>query len=504
MPESTAADLIAHARETHVAVIGSGIAGLVAALECAKVGIAVTVFEAAPHPGGALAGADVDGLRLDLAADGFAPGDPALTALLDELGLGAEIVTAPSGVTWISGLPGGAAPLPADSLLGIPANPWADDVRRFIGWRGAWRAYLDRLRPPLTIGHEQRLGKLVRGRMGDRVADRMVAPLARGMFGLDPDQLDVDELVPGLNTALTRVGSLSGAVTQHLPERPERATLAGGMARLVDALVTRIAELDGEVRVGVPITGLARTGKGWQLRSSEAEEPVTVDAVIVATGEAEARRLLGSALPTLAEASRPVSLVDIVTLVVTAPALDKHPRGVAVYPVPGTSTALAVNHLTAAWPALADAAGAGRHVVRVTLPTEETVAPELPVGAEQAMLAAVASPGTKALPAGNAAETAAAESALVAEALGAASSMLDVDLGPGHLSAARWLRTEWAPPASTLGHAAKTAAVRSSVHAVDVLAVVGAWAAGSDLDDVVADARAEAERIRQHVLWGRP
>ena len=55
-----------------------------------------------------------------------------------------------------------AAPLPKTGMLGIPANPLGDDVRRIIGWSGALRAYLDRLMPILTIGRAHSLGKLVR------------------------------------------------------------------------------------------------------------------------------------------------------------------------------------------------------------------------------------------------------------------------------------------------------------------------------------------------------
>ena len=88
------------------------------------------------------------------------------------------------------------------------------DVRRIIGWRGTWRAYLDRLRPPLTIGQERSLGRLVRTRMGEPVLDRMVAPLSLGAFSIHPDDVDVEIVAPGLNAALTRTGTLAGAVTQ--------------------------------------------------------------------------------------------------------------------------------------------------------------------------------------------------------------------------------------------------------------------------------------------------
>lgn len=484
MSDSSAADLIAHAHGTRVAVVGGGIAGLVAALECAKVGIAVTVLEASPHVGGALARAELDGLDVDLGADGFDPGDAAVSALIAELGLSGDIVTAPAGAPWISGLPSGAAPLPADALWGIPANPWADEVRRFIGWRGAWRAYVDRLRPPLTIGREQRLGVLVRTRMGDRVRDRMVAPLTQGALGLDPDRVDVDAVAPGLNTALTRVGSLGGAVAQHLPAAAQRATLTGGMARLAEALVTRIAELDGDVRVAAPVSHLERTGDSWQLHSPAGGEPVTADAVIIATGQSAAQRLLAPVVSDLPDRLQVPAPIDVITLVVTALELDVPPRGAVVYPVPGTAVAQGLSHLTATWPELAAAAGPGRHVVRVTLPA----AGDTPVGGAPADADADADADV--------------DADALARALAEAALLLGVDLPADRLRAGRRVRREWAAPASALGHDSATAAVRTAVGAAGGLAVVGEWISGSGLEAVVADALAEAERVRHAALWG--
>lgn len=482
MSDSSAADLIAHAHGTRVAVVGGGIAGLVAALECAKVGIAVTVLEADTHLGGAVISAEIDGLEVDLAADGFTPDDAAVTALLGELGLTADVVTAPAGATWIAGLTGGAAPLPADTLLGIPANPWADDVRRFIGWRGAWRAYVDRLRPPLTIGHERRLGKLVRSRMGDRVLDRLVAPLTRGAFGLDPDRVDVDVVAPGLNTALTRVGSLAGAVAQHRPGDQERATLAGGMARLVDALARRIAELDGEVGLAAPVTRIERNADGWLLHTPGSEEPVTADAVIIATGQAAAQGILGPVITDLPDRLAAPEPIDVVTLVVDAPELDAHPRGVAVYPVAATAAVRSVRHATAAWPSLAERAGAGRHVLRVVLPASRG---EGAAGNDEA-----ADPD--------------ADAEVIATALAEAARTLEIALPAARLRGGRRIRRESAAPAFALDRDAATAAIRTAVGAVEGLAVVGEWIAGSGLDSVITDALAEAERVRQAVLWGSP
>ena len=172
------AGLAAVAHERHVVVVGGGIAGLVAALECAKFGLRVTLVEASDRLGGTLAPIDVAGLRLDAAAEGWSTRGDAVRALAVELGLGESIVPAADTATWISGLRSGAAPLPAATIAGIPQNPWDESVRRIIGWGGAWRAFLDRVRPPLTIGKERSLGRLVRTRMGAAVLDRLVAPVS--------------------------------------------------------------------------------------------------------------------------------------------------------------------------------------------------------------------------------------------------------------------------------------------------------------------------------------
>ena len=190
---------VSRARDTRVVVVGGGVAGLVAALEWARIGATVTLVEARDRLGGAVETVELDGLPIDLVADALPHGRPEVDALLGELGLCDLVENAAPLPVWLASP---SAPLPAATVLGIPANPWAGDVRRIIGWSGAWRAYLDRLRPPLTIGHERSLGRLVRARMGDRVVDRLVAPATRALYDLSPDDIDVDIAAPGLNAAL--------------------------------------------------------------------------------------------------------------------------------------------------------------------------------------------------------------------------------------------------------------------------------------------------------------
>lgn len=492
--------LVSHARETRAVVVGGGIGGLTAALECAKVGIAVTVVDASDRLGGTIEGAEFEGLRVGLGATCWSTAGGTVRALVEELGLGDRIVAPSTDRTWIAGLPkDAAAPLPVQSVLGIPANPWDEAVRRIIGWRGTWRAYVDRLRPPLTIGTERNLGKLVRSRMGTAVHDRLVAPLTAGRFGLQPEQVDVVAAAPGLTAALTRTGSLSGAVADLLVDRDAAdsrsaiESLDGGMPQLVAALEARLRLLGASIVLGTRVTALSRAEGRWSIRSeittdeagTEHAVPDRADVVIVATGRGEAQRLLGSAGVAAQNEKRaePGTVREVVTLVVDDPSLDSAPRGTQVYPVPGACSASGLVHETARWDWLAREAGPGRHVLSVAF--------DHPGGA--------AHPGEPDA-AGDRLGDDGAD--VVEHARGEASALLGLSLDDRAVRAAFRLRFELAAPALALGHEAATAAIRARVSARPGLAAVGAWLAGSGLAQVVADARSEADRVRRAALFG--
>lgn len=479
-------DLAAHAHDSHVVVIGGGIGGLVAALECAKVGIRVTLLEEDTALGGAIRTHELAGVRVDLGAEGWATRGGAVRRLVDELGLGGAVVPTAPRAEWIAGLPDGAAPVPAATLRGIPENPWDESVRRIIGWRGAWRAYLDRIRPPLTIGQERSLGKLVRTRMGEAVLERIVAPLSVGGFAIDPDDVDVEAVVPGLNAALTRTGSLAGAVMQLRADRASAAkkgrpadagleSLDGGMSRLVDALDERLRALEVRIGTGTRVLGVQRAAGQWIIETDagEDDDPVgPADQIVVATGAADAHRLLGALVPELAEPA--TTALEVVTLVVRSPALTAAPIATAVYSVPGREGAASVTDSTARWPWMQTAPDV--HVLKVSF----------------------GGPGTR--PATADLDDRAAAALALAEVSAARGVALDGDA----LLASHRGRYRQPDPVSALGHAERTEAARSAIHGVDGLAVVGAWLAGTGLAQVVPDAAHEAERVRRTALWGSP
>ncbi len=454
----------------------------------------VTLLEAAESLGGAIRRAELDSIVVDAGAESYATRGGHVRELLADLGLTDRVVTPNPAGAWLVGVPGVApAPLPKGGILGIPSNPFADDVRRIIGWGGAWRAYVDRLRPPLTIGKEHSLGRLVSTRMGDKVLGRLVAPVTAGVYSAHPDDVDIEVAAPGLNEAMTRAGSLSGGVAQLLADRADRAkrapgsaveALAGGMSVLVDALADDLVELGGVVRTGIDVQSPVREGDGWTVTfltdtagedaaddADDSTETLTADAVIVATAEPSARALLDTHIDALGAAGAAPE-IEIVSLLLDAPALDAAPRGTGVLTMPGSHVAKALTHATAKWSWLRETAG-GRHIVRVSFGAQGEPAATAGLDDEEAARLA----------------------------LSEAADMLGVPLPESMLVDSHRARFTQAQPASLIGAAERRVAVRAAVQKVDGLAVVGAWLAGTGLAQVVPDAKNEADRLRRALLW---
>lgn len=97
---------------SHVAVIGGGVSGLVAARELARAGLAVTVLEAGPSLGGQLRTVCFAGQPIDVGAEALHRGIPQVARLIDDLDLTEQVVDARPGSAWLW-TTRGLRPLPA-------------------------------------------------------------------------------------------------------------------------------------------------------------------------------------------------------------------------------------------------------------------------------------------------------------------------------------------------------------------------------------------------------
>ena len=203
---------------TRVLLLGGGVAAYAAALDLAEVGIDVRIADVTLRlpeaPVRDETGA-VRGLLRELAAP-LTPGSPAAPEAAPRESRAPETVLCGRDGAWA------AAPVPA--VWGIPAVPLARDCLALFGRRGAFRAFIDRVKPVLTIGKEENLKALVDSRLGRTVQEVAVTPLVAERFGVPTEHAEVSVVAHGLNEALTRAGSLSGAALQQYEDHVARET----------------------------------------------------------------------------------------------------------------------------------------------------------------------------------------------------------------------------------------------------------------------------------------
>jgi oxygen-dependent protoporphyrinogen oxidase len=472
-------------------VLGGGISGLLSARELASAGYQVTVLEAGPEWGGCVGSHTVAGLTLDSGAESFATRSDAVARLAGELGLAGSIVPPRPGGAWVQ-LPDGPRELPKTGVLGIPANPWDPEVRRSLGLLGTLRAVLDRFLPASvgTADDVISVSALVKARMGNRVLERLVAPVVGGVHSADPGLLDVDMVAPELRAGIRRHGSLAAAVSAQRragagsPAHNNRsqepapakagsavAGLERGMHTLVTALVDDLRTRGVALLSATPASAVARTAEGWRVSSPGA----TFDAglLVVGVDGPAAVGLLEAAVPSL-EGRRPPAGPDVklVTLVLDKPELNRRPRGTGVLVAPQTPgiEAKALTHATGKWDWLAEAAGPGRHVVRLSYGRVDG-AGEQPGG-----------PDT--------------DAELLAASLRDAQALLGVAIEAEDVVDWDVVRWRGSLPFAAVGHRARVADIRKACAAAGSLAVVGGWVAGNGLAAVVSDT---IEQIRSLV-----
>ena len=248
------------ANRCDVLVIGSDLASFVAAIDCARIGLKVDVW--------------IPKQEENVGTADFSHRGGVVAEVLEDLGVNFEIVVPAPGEEEVSG---------------IPMNPFSLRVRNAVGWGGAWRVYLDRIKPVLTIGAEQDLAKLVRTRMGEAALQKLVNPVLLERYGLPAEELAVDAVAPGLSQAITRGGSLSNGVAELLAEDPrasQRVVVPGGLDEITQAAIAKLEYFSATVtRVSDPTKKLA---SGWKKAGvvladfGEVELPEGIDAERVA------------------------------------------------------------------------------------------------------------------------------------------------------------------------------------------------------------------------------
>lgn len=378
----------------HVAVVGGGVSGLVAALTLSQQGVRVTLFDRSPELGGRISRVRLAGITLDTGAEAFATRDGTVVDYLTRIGLGADIVFPAAIGSWVIA-DGRAVPLPGGGTLGIPSRPLSRGAIRLLGVRGAVRAACEPMLPRRIGRNAGSLAALVRARLGAAVLERVVRPVTLGVYSTAPEQM-THAAMPALAAAYQRSGSLLHAArtvrASTVSAGGAVAGLRGGMGSLVDVLLVQARAHGVELHAAAQVDRLTSVGSDgaplesqYVVHDTEGSGLAIADAIVLAVPRSTALHLMApiaGPLDSTAAGSGAVNSVtsaraaapgdgdvEVVVLVVDDPRLDSAPRGTGVLVAPSTDgsiAAKALTHVTAKWPERAREAGPGRHVLRLS------------------------------------------------------------------------------------------------------------------------------------------
>jgi len=191
-----------------IVVVGGGISGLAAAFRVRTrlPEAEVMVLEASPEVGGKLRLGSVGGVTVDVGAEAMLARRPEGVALVRELGLHDEMI-APLTTSAQVRAGGAAHPLPARTMMGIPADVDAARASGVLSEHALGRIAAEPDMDALPqLDDDVAVGALVRSRLGNEVADRLVEPLLGGIYAGRADDLSLCATMPALAGRLRRTG----------------------------------------------------------------------------------------------------------------------------------------------------------------------------------------------------------------------------------------------------------------------------------------------------------
>lgn len=298
-----------------VAVIGGGVAGLVAARELARTGVRVTVLEADPEIGGQVRTVTFAGCRIDVGAEALHRAAPQVGQLVADLDLEGRVVDARPGSAWIWS-ERGLRPLPAGVGPGGPTRLGPVVRAGLLSPAGLARAAIEPLLPRTSAAPDIGVGSYLARRFGPEVRDRLVDPVLGSLHAGDVDRLSLHATTPQLATIAERHRSL---LLAHRSRRngpaPTFVTFRQGLVTLVHALV---ADAAITVRRSTPVTGIVPAVEGYRVELAIGA-PLMVDGVVLAVSARVARRLLGSVAPGTAAPLAAAAAVSVVTVLAAYP-----------------------------------------------------------------------------------------------------------------------------------------------------------------------------------------
>jgi oxygen-dependent protoporphyrinogen oxidase len=443
------------------AVVGGGVAGLVAGLELRKRGHAVVVLERDSQAGGKVRTERAGDWLVERGPVGVLDNAPPTRELLAELDLSRALAPSSDATRRRFLLLGGR-------LRELPASPPKLLTSRTLSLAEKWRIFREPRAPGAPKGVDETVREFAVRRFGPSLAEKVVDPFVSGVFAGDYAKLSLRSAFPRLAELEREHGSLlrgliKGERQRKAEGRPREVarltTLSGGMGTLPQALARALGE---DLKLGVEVGAIARFGEGWTISTEGG--PLEADRIVLAVPPDEGARLTQPIDPEIAEAYRAIPQIGIVAVALGYRRADvPHPLDGFGFLVPRRERQrlLGVIFMTSTFPSLHQAPDA--HVVL------------------RCLIGGAHDPEAATLP----------EPELLAIAQEGLRGALGIAAAPVFSHVARWER---AIPQYLVGHAERVATIETRGAAIGLYAT-GASLRGVGVNDVVREAKALVARL---------
>lgn len=285
-----------------IAVIGAGISGLATAFAIQQgarrqgLDVSLRIFDKESIPGGKIRSEQTDGYLCEWGPNGFLDNKPMTLDLCQEASLAGRLLRSDDAARKRFIFSDG-------KLHRLPES--ASDFFRspLVSWPGKCRLALELLVPRRRGGGDETLADFVCRRLGREALDKLVGPMAAGIFAGDPETMSLRSCFPRIYELEQQYGGLIRALL--LLARRKRAerragkavasaagpggvltSFAGGLQELTDGLAR---QLEASLHLGEEVASIKPLGEGFSLstaggRNYEAELLITaVPAMVLAS-----------------------------------------------------------------------------------------------------------------------------------------------------------------------------------------------------------------------------
>jgi len=227
-----------------VVIVGGGISGLSAAYYLRAAGIPSTIVERESQLGGLMRTEVISDCVVESGPDSFLTAKPWARELIDDLGLGPEVIGSNDHLRatyiWRSGA---LVRMPEGMKLMVPSALGPLLRTPLLSWSSKVRILTEQLRRPRAFPRDRSVAEFVKDHFGSELLHYIAEPLLAGVYGGDPAQLSAGSLLPQMVEWEARYGSLSRAARSEARENaaPLFSTLREGLGTLIAELARQAA-----------------------------------------------------------------------------------------------------------------------------------------------------------------------------------------------------------------------------------------------------------------------